>query len=247
MNGKAMAKTIEEINTFTDDFITQCFEHPAGMEMDLPLEERQEMASLLGAVLDSIVERASGKSKWEPSCHFECQGKPMAMVEATMKKTGARCQLRLYHGSVYLQFSLPHELEIPSMDNQFWKLLTASVVEHDLKYVPYQDFEAIGNNQENKKLSKFTKAAAFTFLTEFIIGYQHDPHFQKMGDFEKAAFFPETDWHSIIDQFSPVVTDFAKLSQALYRSYYIKASRKGKVRTPPIPGDSSEATGQRPQ
>lgn len=138
------------------------------------------------------------------------------------------------------------------MDNQFWKLLTASVVEHDLKYVPYQNFEAIGNNPENKKLSRYTKAATFSFLTEFIIGYQHDPDFHKLGDFEKSAYFRETDWHSIIDQFSPVVADFAKLSQALYRSYYIKASGKGGPGKPlpgkpPMPGDSSEATGQRPQ
>jgi len=30
----AMPKTIEQINSFTDDFIPRCFEHPAGMEMD---------------------------------------------------------------------------------------------------------------------------------------------------------------------------------------------------------------------
>ena len=235
-----MAKTIEQINSFTDDFITRCFQHPAGMEIDLPLEDRQEMASLLGVALDTIVEKAGGKSKWEESCHFECQGKPTTMVETAMKKTGARCQLRLYLGSIYLQFSLPHEHEIPSMDNEFWKLLATSVVEHDLKYVPYQDFEAIGKNPENKKLSKLRKSATFSFLTEFIIGYQHDSHFHRLGDFEKSAYFRETDWHSIIDQFSPVVSDFTKLSQALYRSFYIKTSKKGRPGKPQMPGDSTE-------
>jgi hypothetical protein len=96
-----MAKTIEQINSFTDDFITRCFEHPVGMEMDMPIEDRQEMASLLGVVLDTIVEKAGGKSKWDRSCHYECQGKPMAMVDAIMKKTGARCRLHLHAGTVY--------------------------------------------------------------------------------------------------------------------------------------------------
>jgi hypothetical protein len=241
MNGKAMAKTIEEINSFTDDFITRCFQNPAGMETDLPLEDRHEMAVILCVVLDTIVEKAGAKTKWGESYHFECQGKPMAMVETAMKKTDARCQLRLYSGHIHLQFSLPHTQEIPSMDNAFWKLLTTSVDEHDLKYVPYQDFEAIGESQENKKLSKFTKSSAFSFLTEFIIGYQHDPHFQKMGDFEKSAFFPETDWHSIIDQFSPVVSDFTKLAQALYRSYYIKASGRKRPGKPSMSGEANEA------
>lgn len=238
-----MARTIEQINSFTDDYITRSFQHPAGMEMDLPLEDRQEMASLLTVVLDTIVKKSSGKSKWEESCHYECQGKPMAMVEAIMRKTGARCKLRLYLGSVFLEFSLPHEQEIPSMDNQFWNLLTTSVVENDLKYVPYQDFEAIGENPEKKKLSRFTKSANFSFLTEFIIGYQHDPYFQKMGDFEKSDFFKETDWHTIIDQFSPVVSDFTKLSQALYRSYYIKSSKKSRSGIPHSSGNNTESPG----
>ncbi|TAE87546.1 MAG: hypothetical protein EAZ82_07695 [Verrucomicrobia bacterium] len=232
-----MSKTIDQLNSFTNDFITRCFEHPVGMETELPLEDRQKMASLFGAVLDTIVEKSGGKSKWEPSCHFECQGKPMAMVEAEMKKTGARCRLHLHAGSVYLLFSLPHRQEIPSMDNQFWKLLTASVVDHNLKYEPYQDFEAIGKNPENKKLSRFTKSAAFSLLAEFIIGYQHDPDFQKLGKFEKSAFFQETDWQTIIDQFSPVVADFTKLSQALYRSFYIKTSKTGRLGKPRMPGD----------
>jgi hypothetical protein len=183
------------------------------------------MASLLTVALDTIVEKSGGKSKWDDSCHYECQGKPTAMVDTVMKKTGARCRLHLYAGTVYLQFSLPHEHEIPSMDNQFWNFLTRSVVDHDLKYVPYQDLEAIGEKPENKKLSRFKKSATFSFLTEFVIGYQHDPNFPKLGDFEKSICFQESDWHSIIDQFSTVLSDFTKLSQSLYRSFYIKSSK----------------------
>lgn len=78
---------------------------------------------------------------------------------------------------------------------------------------------------QNKKLSRFVKAPLFNFISEFTMAFQADPERQYIGDFEKSVFFKDSDWHSIIDLFTPIISDFTKLSQSLYRSFYIKASK----------------------
>ena len=217
--------TSEEINSFTNDFIDRCFEHPGGGDWDIPIEDMSRMSILLAAILDIIIERSGNQSKWESSCRYECNGRPSARVEATMRKTGARCGLILYAGTVTLGFSLPHSEELPSMDSAFWALLSSSIKTHGLTYFSGENLSVIKASAENKKLSKFVKAPIFNFISEFTMAFQANPECQYIGDFEKSVFFKDSDWYSIIDLFAPVVAEFSKLSQALYRSYYIKASR----------------------
>jgi hypothetical protein len=225
LNPTAMPKTIEEINSFTDIFINNCFLHPGGGDWNLPLDDMIEISALLSVVLDTIIERSGNNSKWESTCGYECKGRPSALVEATMKKTGARCRLTLYAGNVSLSFSLPHPEELPSMDSDFWTLLSASIANHDLTYFSGENHNIVSVSAANTKLSKFVKAPLFNLVSEFTMAYQNDPERQIIGDFEKSIFFQESDWHAIIDCLSLIISDFTKLSQALYRSYYIKASK----------------------
>lgn len=221
--------TPEDIHAFTVDYIQACSPH--GHPFNLPKEYQDRMAYILGAALDAIREESRLASRWTPAQLYSCKDHLAHFVNAEMNKTGARCSLTFYAGSVSMEFSLPHINEVPSMDSRFWSDLAGIITRQKLTYVTHEIHEAVSKSEANKSISKFTKAPLFEFLTQFHIAYQHDPEEEiRLGDFEKSILYPGSSWAEIIVSLAEIFRDFSRLSQCLYRSYYIKASQDPKRR-----------------
>jgi len=219
----------EDIHAFTDRYIHDC--SGEGHPYNLPKEDQDQMAYILGAALDAVREQSKLESRWSPAQLFGTEKHLAHFVETEMEKTGARCRLIIYAGSVTVEFTLPHLNELPSMDNKFWSKLAAIIDHHKIKYVNNEVHEAASASEANKSISKFVRAPMFAFLTEFHIAYQHDPKGQiRVGNFEKSIFFPESSWADVVATFTDIFCDFTRLSQSLYRSHYIKASNDPKRR-----------------
>jgi hypothetical protein len=221
-----MSYTAEEIHQYTIDYIEGEFRdrHP----FDLPPEVKNRMAHILGAVLDAVREDSRLTKRWSQPQYYGKADELSHFVDSQMEKTGARCQLTVYAGSVSMDFTLPHVDELPSMDNNFWSRLASSIELQSLTYFSDSNLENQSRTNSNKNISKFVKAPLFAFLTEFHIAYQQDPERIALGRFEKSIFYYDSSWPEIIESFTAFFTAFSKLSQALYRSYYIKASRDPK-------------------
>lgn len=220
---------IEEINAFTGRYIHDCSSQ--GYPYNLPKEDQDRMAYILAVALDAIRENTKLESRWCPARLYGTEKLLAHFVDTEMEKTGAQCRLTMFAGSVTIEFGLPHVNELPSMDNKFWSELAGIIDRQKLAYVNNEVHEAVSNSEANKSISKFIKAPLFAFLTEFHIAYQHDPKGTiRLGNFEKSIFYLESTWAEIVTEFAEIFKDFSRLSQSLYRSYYIKASRDPKRR-----------------
>lgn len=221
--------TPEDIHAFTERYIQDCW--PKGHPFDLSKEDQDRMAYVLGAALDAIREESKLESRWSPAQLFGNKENLAHFVDTKMEKTGARCAMTIYAGRVSMEFTLPHLNELPSMNSTFWSCLGGIIDRQKLHYVNHEIPEAVSKSEANKSISKFVKAPLFAFLTQFHIVYQHDPEGDiRLGGFEKSIFFPESTWAEIIAIFTEVFREFSRLSQSLYRSYYLKASKDPKRR-----------------
>lgn len=189
------------------------------------------MECILAAALDAIREESKLEDRWTPAQLYSSQGTLAHFVDTQMDRTSAHCRLSIFSGSVFLDFSLPHANELPSMDNRFWARLSEAIDHCGLSYKSDENLTPASKSKANREISKFVKAPLFAFLTEFHIAYQNDPGGQlRLGRFEKPIFYSDSSWSEIIRTFSEIFTIMSRLSQSLYRSFYIKASRDPKRR-----------------
>lgn len=213
----------KEIHDLTEKYIRdQLVEgHPFNLSGGL----RNDVAHILGAALNAIICQSQSQSRWSSVQLYGTDEALASFVAAEMKKTGARCQLNIHNGEVSLEYDLPHVTELPSMNSGFWAKLSTLIDRENLKFVNDGNIKP-SNESLDFNILKYRKSPLFHFLTEFHLAFQHNSEDVEIcGRFSKSVVFLESGWEKIVDQFSGIFEEFAKLSQSLYRSYYIKASK----------------------
>ena len=121
------------MNQFTRSFIARTWLTENTPIPDVSDDEKLEMAVLVQAMLEKIIEESGTQSKWANVVFY----KPHAICvlsEAKALKMNAEVRLQLYQGNVVMTYELPFFDEIPSMDDAFWAALSSAVSRHGMTY-----------------------------------------------------------------------------------------------------------------
>lgn len=219
-------ETREDLNRFTQSFIERTWLTGRNMPIvDVSEDEKLEMAVLVQVMLEKIIADSGSQTKWSDVVFYQPNA-ILVLSEAKALKMNAEVRLQLHQGSVVMTYELPFFEEIPSMDDAFWAGLSTAVSKHGMTYF-CDNHEAFSAHPANRKLERFKKSAVFSLMQNFIYSYQHDiDHQREPGRFELSIPFEEMGWFPIVDRLTAAFSDFYRLSQQLYRSYYLKNSQR---------------------
>ena len=191
---------------------------------EIPANEWQDMVSVMCLKLTEITDNSKVRMNWDPIMQYD---RPTGSATAlrTIKKIGFDIRFDISLRGVFLTFGLGYSEEIPSMDDKFWKLLADAVKDYNLTYDLDCRPSNFANEEWEQKIHKFRKSVVYSILSDSILMRKADEDDYPIGDLSCPKSW-DYNWEELVEDYCNLVKIAYRLNYMLYRSSYIKNSKK---------------------